>query len=475
VLVRTNDIPRLNNLDNLPLVYSASCAIGFFDDPAREGMAEDLLAWPNGGAIGVISATRLVYSAPNSQFNKLTYGILFENPSLSIAQAMFAAKVQRQYAGTSILPLQNDRAFAFFGDPTQYLAVPQLDIAFDTVPDSLIALEPVTLSGRVVDESGATVDEAGELAIAVFDSDREKVYRLLAPDGTVQTSVPYGTVGPMIYRGTATIANGQFEFTFVPPLDINFGGRSARISVYSTSTSDDGAGLLDSIPVSRTVTATPDSTGPQIAVTFGDNPGFVSGGTVRRSDEMTVAISDSSGINVAGGLGHGITLTIDGETNQSFDLTNSFEYAVDNHMAGSAGYRLDAVTPGEHAFKIKAWDNANNFSSYEFTATIREDASVALNEVLNYPNPMQDTTRFYLMFTGEVDGVALEIFTLSGRKIRTLYPVPHGATAEYTVKWSGDDSGGRRVATGVYIYKASARPFAGGEPVESFGKVVVIN
>jgi hypothetical protein len=190
---------------------------------------------------------------------------------------------------------------------------------------------------------------------------------------------------------------------------------------------------------------------------------------------MSIALTDSSGINVAGGLGHGITLTIDGESNQSFDLTNAFEYEMDNHTAGAVGYSLVDVTPGEHTFKIKAWDNANNFSSYEFVATVQEVSSVALNEVLNYPNPMQDTTRFYLMFTGEVDGVALEIFTLSGRKIRTLYPLADGSTAEYTVKWSGDDSGGRRVATGVYIYKASARPFAGGEPIESFGKVVVIN
>jgi hypothetical protein len=157
------------------------------------------------------------------------------------------------------------------------------------------------------------------------------------------------------------------------------------------------------------------------------------------------------------------------------DLTNSFEYDEDNYTVGATSYQLNDIAPGEHTFKIKAWDNANNFSLLEFTARVQENTGVALNEVLNYPNPMQDTTRFYLMFTGEVSGVSLEIFTLSGRKIRTLYPVTDGSSAEYTVMWSGDDSGGRRVATGVYLYKASARPFAGGEPIESFGKVVVIN
>src|SRR3990172_10513402 len=59
IFSRTADLPRLANVNKLPLVYAASCAINFFDDPKREGMGEDLLSM-SGGAIGTIAATRLV-------------------------------------------------------------------------------------------------------------------------------------------------------------------------------------------------------------------------------------------------------------------------------------------------------------------------------------------------------------------------------------------------------------------------------
>ena len=42
VLTRSNDLSRLTNIRRLPLVFAASCAIGFFDHPTRQGMAEGL-------------------------------------------------------------------------------------------------------------------------------------------------------------------------------------------------------------------------------------------------------------------------------------------------------------------------------------------------------------------------------------------------------------------------------------------------
>ena len=73
------------------------------------------------------------------------------------------------------------------------------------------------------------------------------------------------------------------------------------------------------------------------------------------------------------------------------------------------------------------------------------------------------------------DRFLLEIFTLSGRKIRTFGP--HHPPPGYfdDIVWYGRDNSGDRVATGVYIYKVTAIPTAGGDKVESFGKVVVIN
>ena len=53
------------------------------------------------------------------------------------------------------------------------------------------------------------------------------------------------------------------------------------------------------------------------------------------------------------------------------------------------------------------------------------------------------------------------------------HSVPAGFQEFFT--WDGRDADRDRVATGTYIYKATAVSESSGDRVESFGKVVVIN
>ena len=113
-------------------------------------MAEDLLAMPNGGAIGVISASRTVYSSPNEAFNKEVFAHLMYDRSLTISEAMFIAKLKRQYTSGTPRPLGNDQAYIYFGDPLLKLGIPQMDISFSQKPDSLIALTEAAVAGQIL-------------------------------------------------------------------------------------------------------------------------------------------------------------------------------------------------------------------------------------------------------------------------------------------------------------------------------------
>ena len=88
---------------------------------------------------------------------------------------------------------------------------------------------------------------------------------------------------------------------------------------------------------------------------------------------------------------------------------------------------------------------------------------------------MQESTRFSYRLTQPVSRFTLEIYTLSGRKIKSFDTNPTATGFFDDIVWYGDDYAGDRVATGVYIYKAVATPEMGGEAIESFGKVVVVN
>ena len=472
VLERGADLPRIHNTDRLPLVFAASCAIGFFDDPRREGMAEDFLVSPTGGAMGVVSATRLVYSGPNALLNQAVYSNLFSGEGLSVCEALYAAKLGRQYPDSIPRPVSNDRAYAFLGDPYVKLAIPKLTVAFTEYPDSLVALQPHRIAGRLLDAQGQPVTYDGTLSVTVFDAHRDKVLE------TDLATEAYTVEGPGIFRGSATISDGEFAFDFIPPLDVSYGRPGARVAAYAVCGTIDGMGSLDNIPVSRSLNPGTDSTGPVIAYGIVGRSNFVSGDVVTSADILEVALSDSSGINLADGIGHGIVLMVDGNADSPVNLTELFAYDQDDYTSGALQYPLSDLPAGEHRLKLTVWDNANNVSITEFTLEINATGALALNDLLNYPNPMGEATTFFFELTEPAERLNVEIFTVSGKRIWWHSEYGLGAdrypNGHVSIGWDGRDADGDRVATGVYIYKLSAMP-RGGEAVEEFGKLVVLN
>jgi len=466
VFTRYDDVPRLKNDDKLTLFFAASCAIGLFDAPERDALAEDLLVHPNGGAIGIVSATRLVWSGDNAQYNQETYDILLNENSLTIAEAVYLAKIKRQYKIAGIpTPEANDRAYLLFGDPLLKLGIPKLDMELIEFPDSLIALKRTNIRGQVIDESGIPYMADGKLVINIFDAQHQKTYK----------NIDYKMTGSPIYRGTATITNGLFDFDFIAPLDVSYGGAGAQIYLYAEFETVDAKGLVDTLNISSVAVSTSDSIGPEITYSFTGINNFQNGDYISRNANLEVFIIDSSGVNLSGSLGHGITMIIDGQTEKMINLTNKFEYDPDNYNQGKLNYQINDLQPGNHTFKIKVWDNANNSSVVKFSAEVSAENGLAIMDLLNYPNPMKENTRFSYSLTQGVEKFSLNIYTLSGRKIRTFerYPVEAGYYDD--IEWYGDDSHGDRIATGVYLYKAVATPITGDDAVEVYGKIVVIN
>lgn len=75
----------------------------------------------------------------------------------------------------------------------------------------------------------------------------------------------------------------------------------------------------------------------------------------------------------------------------------------------------------------------------------------------NYPNPFnpQTTIRFALPLAGEV---RLQIFNAAGILVRTLVD-EYKPAGTYRVRWDGVDAFGRRVASGLYLYRLESAAF----------------
>ncbi|MBD3226242.1 MAG: T9SS type A sorting domain-containing protein [Caldithrix sp.] len=76
----------------------------------------------------------------------------------------------------------------------------------------------------------------------------------------------------------------------------------------------------------------------------------------------------------------------------------------------------------------------------------------------NYPNPFNPTTEIKFSI-GRHEKVSLVVYNILGQEVRTLINddmVP----GEHKIAWNGTDDSGRRVATGVYIYKLKTDNFS---------------
>ena len=67
----------------------------------------------------------------------------------------------------------------------------------------------------------------------------------------------------------------------------------------------------------------------------------------------------------------------------------------------------------------------------------------------NYPNPFSTSTTFEYSIA-QPGTVLMEVFNVSGIKVKTLVDTPH-QTGEYKVSWSGTDDTGQQLPGGIYL------------------------
>ena len=131
-----NQIQSWDNISNLPLFMTATCKFSYFDNPEQTSAGEYLLLNPNGGAIALLSTTRLVYSAPNYNLNTKFIKTVFEKENGEFPRLGDIFKKTKVLSGTSA----NNRNFTLLGDPALRLAYPKYDVETTSIADTLKAL-----------------------------------------------------------------------------------------------------------------------------------------------------------------------------------------------------------------------------------------------------------------------------------------------------------------------------------------------
>ena len=479
-----NSINSLQNKNKYPLIVTATCDYTPFDDHSIPTGGEQLFLAPNSGAIALLSTVRQVYSTKNERLVKNFYKYLFETHLEENAGQKPKTIGECVALGKNETGDFNMRSFVLIGDPAITLSQPKYSVKTTKInginasefSDTIGAAGLVTIEGTILDESG---NPASNFNGTVFPSvyDKRNTYTTKGNDG--YEPLTYTAQRNVIFNGKSTVKDGTFKFSFIVPIDIAYYFDKGKVSYYATNSSDkEACGYDKSITIGGTdKNGITDTEGPEIELYMNDE-NFIDGGIVNENPILIAKISDQSGINTVGnGIGHDITLTIDGNTSGKTTLNSFYESEMDDYKNGKITYPNSNISLGAHTMTIKAWDVMNNSSEKSIDFIVTNSSEMVIDKLFNYPNPFSTHTSFYFGHNQpyETFDVIINIFTVSGKLVKTLEStMTCDGYLSTPIEWNGRDEYGDKIGNGVYIYKVKVRNTTG-TVVEKFEKLVILN
>ena len=483
-----DDVNLMTNYNKLPLFITATCDFAPYDDPAVVSAGEILINKPNGGAIALMTTTRLVYQDQNREMNINYMNEGFkpmsngQYPSLGDAYRLSKNLRYVSYIGT--FEAANFRKFALLGDPALPLAFPTYKVITDSINgisvsvsyDTLNALGKYTISGHVADQSGTMLTGFnGTVYPVIFDKPKKLTTLQNDPNSPKEE---YYVQNNAIYKGKATVKNGRFSFTFVVPKDINYEIAKGKISYYADNSIEDAAGYDKNIYIGGSnPNALADNAGPVIKA-YMNNEKFVDGGITPSNATLLLKLSDDNGINYTGNsIGHDITAILDGNAQNTYVLNNFFEADIDNYKSGTIKFPVTNLSEGPHTFTIKAWDISNNSSQVILHFIVVNSKQGILSHVYNYPNPFTTHTSF--MFEHNMPNqnlyVNITIYSVSGKTVKTIRTMVNTeGTRCDSIEWDGRDEYGDKLGKGVYLYKLAVKS-QNGFSDSQYQKIILLN
>lgn len=467
---------------HLPILYAATCEFTRFDAINRSG-GESMFINGQGGAIALICPARLVYIPQNGELHNRVARYSFARDAEGLPYRMgdilrLGKNAYRR--ATSLGKEDNNLRYFLFGDPAMRPAYAPLKIKVDAINGQTLsetskpefkARQTLSFTGRVTDTNGNKVNFNGPVIATLYDCEQSVVTHGYG-EGEEYT---YLDRPNKLAVKVDTVKNGQFAFKVTVPSEIlatfdNYSPSLINLYAYDNSKTDVNkynGGSLEAMGSNSQFyifgyddSEVTDTIGPSIEMMALNSEDFKDGDLVNESPLLMARVSDESGINLsASGIGHAITLSIDGE-NTVNDMSAYFSPISSNSENGSAGeinYQMSDLEPGAHTAKLKVWDVFNNSSSRTINFIVVNGLKPDLYDVYCDANPASTSANFYLKHNrpDATVTVGIDIYDLMGRLVWTATQTGRSDSAtSFPITWDLTDTSGSRVQRGIYIYRA---------------------
>lgn len=454
--------------NNLPLWVTASCEIMPFDSN-DETIGEKALLNAEGGAVAFYGTTRTVYVPQNKKINSafMKYVLSYDENGkpVTLGEAQRLAKNYLVKNGIEIT--KNKLQYSLLGDPALSLALPTytavidningIDVESDSLPQ-LRAGDKVSIKGHIELAGNKAENFSGTLDAMVRDTKETVKCKLnnTTSEGA-DTAFIFTDRKNNLYHGTNKVENGEFNFTFAVPKDINYADGTGLINIYAydPALKASAHGACDKFTVNGSNIAENDSIGPSIYC-YLNSEDFTFGGEVNSTPFFVAQISDKDGINASGaGIGHDMTLIIDGDIDKTYNLNDNFTFDYESYTSGQTFYALPALSEGKHTLKFRAWDILNNPSTTTLDFVVKKSIQPNIVDVYATNNPARESTTFVVAhnFCGAELELVIDIMDTSGRLLWSTSERGIATTNTIAYKWDLTTDSGAKLNTGIYLYR----------------------
>ena len=479
-LLNITDVMQMNFV-NLPLWITATCDFGAFDGISTSG-GEAAFLNKTSGAIALYTTSRVVYSDSNYNINDQLIRYLFRKEDGKHYLLGDVLRLSKNQLGSDA----NKLNYVLLGDPALVLNYPEWSVQLESINGipiqendtvTLKALDKVTISGAIYDETGKRADNfTGSLRANIFDSRQtiESVNKDNSGNRFSFTDYP-----GMIYSGNTEVEKGEFNLTFNVPLDISYSKETLGkmgLYAYDQTLGKDAIGSFLNYHLAGSNDSLENTgLGPEITAMYLNTEDFKNGDSVNETPFFYAEVRDENGINLSGsGMGHDLELRIDNNPAWTYSV-NSYYDAIDVTQ-GTVGFSIPELSEGKHQLQFRVWNILNNSSVDSLSFTVVKGYRPTILELQANENPAHTRTFFTLNHNlPETElNVEIGVYDLIGRTV-WLYSEKgsSGYLQQYPIEWDLINNAGNRVLPGIYIYRATIRTANSKEATQA-KKIIVL-
>ena len=476
-LWNTGDVVR-TNYSHWPIMSTACCDVAHYDGNSR-GIAELMFHKRDGGAIALMTTSRMVFATGNDLLNTAFVNAMFSRETKGYFPTLGEAYKQSKRAmnGSNT----NKMSFFLLGDPAIKINYPLTRFNITRVGSTALtgnataSIRPLMqfdIEAQVVDDEG-NLDTSfnGDATLTLYD--RKDLFTTLSfqVNGQLTDRNIYFDRDKLT-EVNGRVVNGVFHGTMIAPKSPLAKNQTVLLRSYAHKDNTDYMvnGFTENInmlPYDENA-AIHDNQAPVITSMFiNDEATFGAGAHVGSECTLYITATDDMGINIqANSIDNGMTLVLDAGKKSTSDIT-SYATVEDGGKTVNITYPMSNLSDGLHTLTYTVHDMAGNTATRTITFMVGavNDATIVADKL-----PAFQDGEVNFDFQSEMSGTPNVIVRVTDATGKLVWKTE---TTTFPVTWNMKDMNGNTVPAGLYRYFATFNESGnyGGTPIS---KLIVL-